>query len=301
MCDSADDRRAGDDAGDPSDAFRLVGNEVRAEILRTMGDARLEQRYSPVVSFSDLRSRVDTDIRSSRFNYHLQQLVGRYLEREADGYRMRAEGRELYQTLRAGVFETREDVPAVNAGFECYYCSTGVEAALESGAVRIACPGCEYVYALAGAPPGAVRDGGIALDRIEQQYHHRHLSFARGVCVTCGNEPDTELVPVGDLPFDDPERQALYVYRSCGNCGDQRHLTLGTALLDDPELRAFCLDHGVDVLSTPLWELEFAATDRGVTVRSTNPWLVSLTVTDGDDTLELVVDGELTVRDRNRS
>lgn len=293
------DQRYDEEGADPTDAFALVGNEVRAEIIRALGDARVEQRYPPVLSFSELRSRAASGCDSSRFNYHLQQLVGHYVERVDEGYRMRSAGRVLYQTIRAGTFDRRESARTVDAGFDCYHCGAAVRTTVDEGTVRVRCPDCEYVYAISGAPPGATEDGEVSLEQVATYYHHKHLAFARGVCPTCGDEPGVELVPVDGLPFADPDRQELYVYRACETCGDQRHLSLGTALLPDPNLRDFCRAHGVDVLATPLWELEFAATDRSVDVRSTDPWEVALTVAYGDDALELVVDGELTVLERH--
>lgn len=294
-----DDHESADDGPSSADVFGLVGNEIRADIIRVFGDARVEERHPPVLTFSELRSRTDTTIDSSRFNYHLQQLVGHYLERVDEGYRMRPPGRALYQTIRAGTFEGDQTVHLGDAGFTCHYCETMVEASIDAGNVVVRCPECEYVYAIAGAPPGAGEDGSVDLAQIGAFYHHRHLAFARGICVTCGNEPGLELVRPGGLPFSDADRQKVYVYRSCENCGDQRHLSLGTALAPNPAVTAFCLDHGVDVLSTPLWELTFAATDRFVTVHSSDPWEVALEITYDDDTLELVVDGELNIVEQN--
>jgi hypothetical protein len=290
-----DDASSGSDA----DAFRLVGNEIRTAILRALGDARVERGYKPVCSFSELRDRADTDVGSSQFNYHLQELVGQYVERVDEGYRMSAEGRELYQTLRAGTFESHESTLTVDADFDCYYCGTSAEATVEEGTVTVECPDCEYLYGIAGAPPGAIEDDTVALEQVGAFYRHRHLGFARGVCVTCGSEPTTERVSPADVPFA-ADRQELYVYRSCENCGDQRHLSLGTYLLSDSHLRAFCADHGVEVLATPLWELEFAATDRHVTVDPSEPWRASLEVTYDGEALEIVVDEDLSVVERTR-
>lgn len=289
-----------DEESTPSDIFGLVGNEIRTEIIQTLGDARVEEGFPPVLSFSELRSRTETDIVSSQFNYHLQQLVGHYIKRVDDGYQMRPEGRVLYQTLRAGTFDSHESIQAVNAGFDCYYCDTLVEAVIDEGRVTVQCPTCDYLYGIAGAPSGTIKNGSVALDQIGAYYHHRHLSFARDVCVTCGSAPSTELLSPDASPFSNTDRRKLYIYRSCDTCGDQRYLSLGTVLLTDPELISFCYEHGVDVLSTPLWELEFAATDRYVTVYSTDPWEMSLEITYGDDTLKLIVDDDLTVKERNR-
>lgn len=298
---SAGDDSQRDDGDSPTDAFAVVGNEIRAAIVRALGDARVEQGARPVLSFSELRSRTDTEVGSSQFNYHLKQLLGRYVEPLDDGYRMRAEGRRLYGTIRGGTFEESDSVHGIDAGFACHYCGADVVATIEKSMVSVECPACAYTYGYSGAPPGAVEGGSADLEQVAEFYHHRHLAFARGVCITCGSELDTELLDVETAPHADADRRELTARRSCAHCGDQRHLTLGTALLPDPDVVSFCHEHGVDVFSTPLWELAFAATDRGVTVRSTDPWEVSLTIEFGGDALTLLVDGELNVLERTRS
>ena len=60
---------------------------------------------------------------------------------------------------------------------------------------------------------------------------------------------------------------------------------------------SFCLDHGLDVTRTPIWELEFAATDRHTVVRSTDPWEVAVTVAFDDDERTLVVDESLSTEE----
>lgn len=298
---SSDDDPRSDDGDSPADAFAVVGNEIRAAIIQALGDARVEQGAPPVLSFSELRSRTDTDVGSSRFNYHLKQLLGRYVESLDDGYRMRAEGRRLYGMIRAGTFEESDAVHDVEAGFACHYCGADVTATIERSMVSVECPDCAYTYGYSGAPPGAVDGASADLEQVAEFYQHRHLAFARGVCITCGSDLDTELLDAETAPYADADRRALSVYRSCARCGDQRHLTLGTALLLDPEVVSFCHEHGVDVFATPLWELAFAATDRGVAVQSTDPWAVSLTVEFDGDALTLHVDGDLNVVERTRS
>jgi hypothetical protein len=76
-------------------------------------------------------------------------------------------------------------------------------------------------------------------------------------------------------------------------------MSVGEALLYDPDLIAFCRERGLDVTTTPTWELEFAKTDRYVTVRSTDPWEVSLELTLDEETLELIVDDDMNVIERN--
>lgn len=59
-------------------------------------------------------------------------------------------------------------------------------------------------------------------------------------------------------------------------------------------------ERGLDVTTTPVWELDFAATDRYVCIYSTDPWDIALELTLDGDMLELVVDDNLAVIERNR-
>ncbi|WP_247731556.1 DUF7351 domain-containing protein [Halovivax limisalsi] len=291
-----------DDTSDPdpagSDPFALVGNEIRAAIVRELGGS--DVRGGPPVAFSDLRDRVDVDVRSSQFNYHLGQLVGHFVERTDAGYRIRPEGRVLYQALSAGSFDRRVSESRAAAGFDCHYCEAPVDAVVHEGELRIQCPDCDYRYDVTTVPPGIDAAADLDLDGIARFTHQIHLAFARGVCPTCGRQPTATVLEPEETPFSTDDRRVVSAYLRCQNCDDARYLSIGEAVLADATLRAFCHDHGLDVLTTPLWELEFAATDRTVTVESRDPWRLSLVVALDDERLKLVVDGDLTVLDRNR-
>lgn len=289
-----------DDEGEASDVdpFELVANEVRAEIVRTLGRFAYEEGSRATLAFSDLRSRSDVDVVSSQFNYHLQRLVGQFVEKTDDGYRLRPEGKTLYRTIRAGTFGDRETLSGVAVGVDCYHCGSPIEVAYDDGMFTVHCESCETLYDLIVAPPGTVGSDEDLLYRLDQYNRHLRVAFARGVCPTCMNGLDTEFVRPEDTGFADSVRRDVYVYRSCDHCGNHSYLSVGSALLHHPALIAFCYERGLDLTTTPRWELEFAATDRHVTVRSTDPWEVSLSVSVDGDTLKLVVDGDLSVVDR---
>jgi hypothetical protein len=274
----------------PADAFALVGNETRAEILRVLG----EEPWAGL-SFSELRSRVDPDLDSGQFNYHLQQLVGQFVRHTDDGYEMRPAGVTLYRTIRAGTFSRTATVEPFEAGFDCYFCGSTVEASYEDGIFHLRCLGCEHVYSHTMAPPSAVE--GVAreelLARIDQYNHHTMLAFARGVCPVCVHGVDREFIPGESAWSEGAERFDLFVRHTCGYCGNRHFMSVGLALLYRPLVVCFFHGRGLDVTSAPHWELEFAMTDRDVTVRSRDPWEVALETTCDGDRLELVVDETL--------
>ena len=288
---------------DGESAFALVGNETRAEIVRALGDARGQEGSRPVLSFSELHDAVDVDVVSSQFNYHLQQLLDYYVDQTDGGYRLRPEGSMLYRTIRAGTFTDRETFGPLDVGVDCYYCDHTVEGVYEDGMFTVQCANCETLFDLVLVPPATLdpADGvDDLLHRIDQYNRHRRLAFNRGVCPMCAEGTDTKFLTPEESPFDAVQPRTVVVHQSCGHCGSQMYVGVGAALLYDPGLVSFCVEQGLDVTAKPVWELAFAMTDRDVDVRSADPWRVALELDLDGDTLELVVDEDLTVLERNR-
>lgn len=283
------DKQPTDTGSQPEDTFALVGHEIRVEIIQVLGRNEL--------SLSELRSGLDMDIEPSRLHYHLQQLVGHFVEKTDKVYRLNSVGIRLSRNLRAGSLDRREEQVTIEADFECYYCQGRVKAIFNKGTIRMVCPECDHLY--------VKHDSILPLDAFEVEteafaHFSQYLSLmmyflSHNVCPSCAYRlrPTFRSTDRDDI-------QKVVIDKFCELCGASWVQVVGMALLTDPELIAFCYDHGVDILSTPFWELEFAATDKHVTVRSTDPWEVSLEVTFDVDTLELVVDGDLNVLERNR-
>lgn len=282
---------------DDEEAFALVGNEIRAAIVRTLGARAFDHGPDPPLSFSDLRTATDVDVVSSQFNYHLQKLVEQYVEKVDDGYRLRPEGKNLYRTIRAGTFTRRTSLDPIALQQPCYYCESDLALAYDDGMFTIQCHDCETLYDLILAPPSALRTTDDLRARVVQYNHHLRQAFAQGVCPTCVNDLGTELVDPAETAFSDVVERTIYVLQSCEYCGNHSYLSLGSMFLHHPAVIGFCYDRGVDVTTTPRWELEFAATDRHVSIRSSDPMELSLTVTAGPDALELVVDDQLAILD----
>lgn len=288
------DEPPADEAAAPENPFALVGNEIRAEMLRVIADAG-------ELSFSELRSRTDPDLDSARTNYHLQQLVGPLVKKTDGGYQLHAAGYRVNRALQAVTFP-RGDRRSVDADFDCHHCQTRVVACFDSGFVTVQCPGCDYEYFadIVEPPLETFVNDRAAFEHVSAYTQHKILAYARSICPLCGNAVETTMLPPDNLPRPKAQHRDVAVYRSCEHCDTEAELTVGMALLTDLGIQTFCAEHGVDVLSTPAWELEFAATDSHLTVRSTDPWEVALRVQFGGDTLEVVVDGESTIVERNR-
>lgn len=84
----------------PDEAFAALGNETRIAILLALegrGDA---------LSYSELKRQVGV-YDSGRFNYHLDRLLGHFVDGTSDGYRLRDVGRRAAWAVEAETFAPR--------------------------------------------------------------------------------------------------------------------------------------------------------------------------------------------------
>ena len=283
----------------PQEAFALIGNEVRAQILQTLAAPEDEGPWKEL-SFSELRSRVDPEMDTGQFNYHLQKLVGQYIRSTEDGYQINPAGVKLYRTIVSGTFTREATIEPFDAGFDCHFCGARAEGAYEETQFQVRCPDCGHVYASNIIPPSVVDEGPAMLERVDQFTRHEMQTAAAKVCPTCLNAMDATMIPASESPFHHGEQVDVMAQLQCDHCGAQRYMTVGSAMLKESALVAFAYEHGVDLNETPLWEFEFATKDTGLVVRSRDPWEVALTVTFDGESLELVVDEDLEVVETTR-
>jgi DNA-binding transcriptional ArsR family regulator len=93
----------------PDAAFATLGSETRFAVLRALAEA------DDAVSFSALRDRVGM-ADSGQFNYHLDRLVGHFVERADDGYRLAPAGERVAEAVLSGAVTERPRLPRHAAG-----------------------------------------------------------------------------------------------------------------------------------------------------------------------------------------
>lgn len=281
-------------------SFGLIAHDIRAEIVRTLGDAR-EQRGPPaVLSFAELRSQCAVDVGSSKFNYHLQELLETLIERRDDGYCLQHAGTLLYRTIRAREYGDHQPLGPVEIGTKCHHCATPIEARYVDSKYTLQCPGCDSLYDMTLVPPGAVGSTDSeqsSIDRLDKWVRHARRGFARGVCPTCANGLSTQLLTPDNTVFPRPDLRSVLVHRSCDHCTDMRYLTVGEILSLRSVVTDFFAARSRTILTTPLWELGFASTDKSTTVQRRNPWKIRSVLTANGDTLRLTLDKSLTITD----
>lgn len=191
------------DTGDttlaPDDAFAVLGNETRMDILQELGEA------DGPLSFSELRHRVGVRD-SGQFNYHLNKLVGHFIENSDQGYDLRQAGRRVIEAVLSGAVTEAPVVERTQIDWTCHYCGApSLTMNYRQEQVGTYCSQCEGTYqgsseATEGAlpaeqdrlgytdlPPAGVhgRTPKEVLETALTWYHSEMVTVSRGICPRC--------------------------------------------------------------------------------------------------------------------
>lgn len=277
----------------PGEAFALLGDDTRVAILEALATNRAEP-----VPFADLRELVGV-ADSGRFNYHLKKLVGRFVEKDDEGYRLTFAGQRVVGAVYEGSYARGASIEPIELDDPCPLCGGTVRLDYTDERVSIACLDCDSLRTSFGFPPGAVstrsrEDLPEALTRHVWTMLHR---VAAGFCGNCSN-------PVAPAFEDGPEELAAFgevaVRFDCDRCGEGMMADLSTAALTLPAVIALHHDHGVDLREASLWNLPWLV-DAESEVASREPPRYAVTGTLGTETLRVVVDDGLHVVESERT
>jgi hypothetical protein len=275
----------------PADAFGLLGDASRLEIVTALHDASGE---APL-AFSTLYDRVDVD-GTSRFDYHLDELVPHFVARSGDGYELTAAGRRVARAVAAGTYTAEARVGPVDIDGDCYACGDAALSAAYGGErFRVDCASCGESVLVIRVPPSVVRgrEPTDAVDAVERWARTQVDQAARGLCPTCGGavEPDV----LEDLrPTVDPEVAAAY---ECTVCGRQAVTGFGALASRHDEVEAFLAERGRDPAGDRYWERPAWVSGEHLQVVSRDPWRVEVHVPAKEDVCVVTFDESLAVVD----
>ena len=262
-------------------AFELLGNETRLSILRALFDAE------GALAFSALNDAVGTTD-SGRFNYHLDKLRQVFVRKTDDGYELTAEGRDVVGSILAGPYTKTVDADPVAVGADCSTCGGALAGYFDDGLVRVACEDCERRVISLPVPPGAFE----AYPREEwpvvaERWTRREVeTMQRGFCPVCHGPSTTRVVTEPERLHDAFDVGVRY---GCERCGEELASNVEASVVPHPSVVAFYHERGVDVTTTPVWELDWAV--RPVAeVAATDPLRVTVPVECDGDRLVLTLD-----------
>ncbi|WP_439026337.1 DUF7351 domain-containing protein [Haloarchaeobius sp. DT45] len=278
-----------------SDAFQVLGNEIRMTVL-----AELVTDDGPTTrSFSELFEATDADT-SAGFAYHLRQLVGRYVrKREDDRYELTYAGLQVARAIAAGEFTDSVDRDPVSLPDPCPFCGeTALTARVVDNVTTVGCTDCDRDLLELPFPPAgyATRKDEDLPTAFDRYHRHRIATFADGICPTCGGavfgrvERVDDAAPETDIPV-------VTARFDCDVCSDHLGCPVALTVLDHPDVVAFYHDHGEGVQDRPVWNV---GAEWRETVLSTDPLAVRVTTRLADEELALFVGRDLTVVESQR-
>jgi hypothetical protein len=281
------------DCVEPADAFGLVANETRLSILEALWNAA----DSPV-RFSDLRE--DVGMRdSAQFNYHLDKLTDQFVRKVEDGYQLRHAGEKVVQAVLAGSFTEHPTFGPIDVGDPCVECGAELRATYEDERLCIDCPDCGYGHGEYAFPPGGLTDrtDEEVLAAFDQRVRHLHCLAKDGVCPECSGRMETTVERADDCCVG----SSLTATHRCARCDHQLCSAVGLALLDDSEVVGFHREHGVSLSDRPYWTLPWCVSDDAIELSNEAPQRFEVTIDCEDEALTVILDGDLTVLDTERT
>jgi ribosomal protein S27E len=245
------------DGLDPADAFSLLGDATRLEIVTALHDGSVE----PPVRFSTLYDRVEV-ADSAQFNYHLKRLVPHFVSKVEDGYELTAAGRRLARAVTAGTDTRSPRLDPFEIDGRCYACgATALRASYANERFAIDCRECGEAVLDVRAPPTLVRgrDPEAVVAAFDDWSRMQAEQARRGVCPDCGG-PVEPSVTEPDADAIDHELLAAF---DCGVCGRRAVTSFGGLAYRHPAVEEFHRERGASLHDRPYWKS--ASTSRATT------------------------------------
>lgn len=300
----------------PEEAFAVLGDETRLAILQTLGNA------DDQLAYSELFARVEYDD-SSNFHYHLNKLLGHFIDKTDDGYVLQQAGRRVVEAILSGAVTRDPVLEPTTVDKRCPVCSGSIEMAFHQEQVKLHCPECDGIVSesrLEGdrfgrfgnqgfipLPPAGVqrRTATEVVHAAELWVFTNMWAAAKGICPRCSATVEHSVVVCETHDATDGRcdecgiRFEANVRITCTNCLFDESIYIPAYLVVHIELRGFMIEHGIDPASPEGFDFPLAAVDE--MVLSHDPFEARYTFTADDDTLALTVNADLSVIDATRN
>lgn len=314
-----EERTAGERA---SEAFGVLGNETRLNILVALWEEVEPFEDEDSVSFSALRERVGTRD-SGQFNYHLEKLVGHFVESREDGYALTGPGLTFVRSMIAGAGIESPTLESTDVDATCTLCGAQVQITYEDGLVRVLCSECDGIWAEPGDRPTgqlakfSLDPAGLANRSPDEIYaaawvysFHQMYSMIEGVCPVCSGTVERSLDVCTDHAEEgvcpDCDRTAeVGAMAHCSVCKDAARMTPGVVSKFHPAVVGFFYDHGLSLQfrfnDLDHIERRLELGESAVDLTSSDPPRVRVTHEVDGDAISVDLDADLSVIDVSRA
>ena len=306
------------DAAAKREAFHLLSDETRLELLQALWDAHDPMDAAPV-RFAELRERVTADDPGGIY-YHLDKLTTHFVRRTEAGYELREAGKRIVRMLLSGTAIDDPEIEPVAVDISCWYCGGQPEWSYRDGWRYLECTSCEArcvdsfepgVISKNEFPPSGLRARDPneinEADRIWST--HRRASVMDGVCPECAGP-----MPVTSVAVCDDHRPDWDEYQFCASCGSIFWMLVSHVCAECkyrwrmptlfypsrlPEAVAFYHDHGVE-FDLATHEQRALLLDFREEVVSEDPLRIRITIPADDEELRLTYDDRMAVVETSR-
>ena len=297
----------------PDEAFSVLGDQARLGILRALAAA------DGPLAYAELYDAVEYDD-SSNFSYHLDKLVGHFVRKTDDGYRLYDAGRRVVEAVVSGAVTDTPVVEPTETEKQCPFCGAPVAVGFQHGRVEQSCTECPGLLRFAGSdgrrfteygslgffllPPAGVQ-GRSPQEMLEAAWTWRHADFltdSAGVCSRCSARLETSVDVCENHDADAgvcdecERRYALMFDLYCPNCDYDPNSIAPGILLANTELLAFLTTRGINPFAPEsLNRTSQAIAQYDEEVVSTEPFEARLTFTADGDSITLTLDEDLSI------
>jgi DNA-binding HxlR family transcriptional regulator len=276
---------------EPESVFSMLADEKRVAILRALWDA------DGALSFSELHDAVDiTD--SGQFNYHLDKLVGQFVQKTDEGYSLTEPGRQINGAIEGGSFTASSSMEPIQLDPACPTCGGQRTLEYEDDRVLVDCDSCDAL-ATFGVPPAAFADRERdEIPAVASRYLRAELArLENGFCPYCDGRIERHVgTPELDEPLEGVDDRFPVVRYECQQCGAEPTSGLTIGLFSHPAVVEFYYDRGIDIRERPVWEFPVFGSEAE-RIDSEEPFRASATFSVDGDELTMTVDDRFEVVD----
>ncbi|MEF8780038.1 MAG: winged helix-turn-helix domain-containing protein [Haloferacaceae archaeon] len=286
---------------DPEEAFTALADETRVEIVRALWEADDHE-----ATFSELRDGVGMRD-SGQFNYHLDRLVGTFVESTADGYELTEAGIWANGAIERGSYTMEGTLEPIALERPCRTCGGPRTLYYEGETVRIECESCPVKSEFAVPPSVFVGvDREAVPDAAGRYLRSMFQHLGNGFCWYCDGRVDERVSPAVSPDEEPPEDAPTKLFErllefptveyECERCGASSRTGIAHALLDHPAVKSFHHDHDATVEGQAIWEYAALDIDRA-RILDREPFRAAVSYDLAGDSLSLVVDENCDVID----
>ena len=306
------------DASTRKEAFQLLSDETRLELLQVLWEAHDPMDASPM-RFADLRERVSADDPGGIY-YHLNKLTAHFVRRTGEGYELRESGKRIVRMLLSGTAIDDPEIEPVEVDISCWYCGGQPEWSYREGWRYLECTNCD-ARCVDTFPPGVISKNEFPpsglRDRTPNEINeadriwgaHRRASVMDGVCPDCAGD-----MPVSSVQICENHHPDWEEYQFCETCGSifwmlVSHVCVGCKYrwrmptlfypTRQPAVIAFYYEHGIE-FDLATYEQRTHLLDYEEDLLSEDPLRIRITIPLEDEKLRFTYDERMDVIDMSR-